>query len=228
VPREPIDRETTSIRPAPPSTKFGRPSKREEVLAGALAVFARDGYTRASIDEIAATASVSTRTIYNHFPDKASLFHSVIAMSAAEVADAQIALMNQYLEPLPSDAGAIEAAFVGFALAWVAPVPEHEAHFALVRQVNAELPHIPVAAVDAWQVAGPRRVLGALARYLKRYTVAGLLDLDDCGRAAVQFAGLTSPANPSVPLRRVARGNEHDAVVSGVRLFLRGALPRWS
>jgi len=33
----------------------------------------RDGYTRASIDAISAEAGVSTRTIYNHFTDKAML-----------------------------------------------------------------------------------------------------------------------------------------------------------
>ena len=55
--------------------------KRRAILAGALTVFARDGYTRASIDAIAAQAIVSTRTIYNHFQCKAHLFQTVIQES---------------------------------------------------------------------------------------------------------------------------------------------------
>ena len=49
-----------------------RSDKRRAIIDGALAVFARDGYTRASIDAISAEAGVSTRTVYNHFTDKAA------------------------------------------------------------------------------------------------------------------------------------------------------------
>ena len=49
-----------------------RPDKREAILRGALTVFARDGYTRASIDAIAKEGEVSTRTLYNHFPSNLS------------------------------------------------------------------------------------------------------------------------------------------------------------
>jgi len=66
-----------------------RPDKRRAILRGALNVFAHDGYTRASIDAVAAEAGVSTRTIYNHFSDKAELFQTVIHESAAQVADAR-------------------------------------------------------------------------------------------------------------------------------------------
>lgn len=62
-------------------------------MAGALTVFARDGYMRASVDAIAAEAGVSTRTIYNHFQDKAQLFQTVIQESATRVAEAQIAII---------------------------------------------------------------------------------------------------------------------------------------
>ena len=134
----------------------GRPNKRDSVLAGALLVFARDGYSRASIDDIAAAASASTRTIYNHFDDKAALFHAVMVASSTVVAGAQIAVMDEQLGRVPADAAALEDALTAFARAWIAPVPDHEQHFALVRHVNAELPHIADAAVEAWQEAGPR------------------------------------------------------------------------
>ncbi|MFC6936446.1 TetR/AcrR family transcriptional regulator [Actinomadura yumaensis] len=60
-------------------------------------MFAQDGYARASIDAIAARAGVSTRTIYNHFADKAGLFEAVIHSSATRAADAQIAIVDRHL-----------------------------------------------------------------------------------------------------------------------------------
>ena len=63
-----------------------RPDKRQAILRGALSVFSRDGYSRASIDAIAKESEVSTRTLYNHFADKADLFRNVIQASASEAA----------------------------------------------------------------------------------------------------------------------------------------------
>jgi AcrR family transcriptional regulator len=201
----------------------GRPHKRDSVLAGAFAVFARDGYSRASIDDIAAAASVSTRTIYNHFDDKAALFDEVIVYSATVVADAQIAVMDEYLGGIPADEVALERALTAFASAWLAPVPEHERHFDLVRQVNAELPHIPAAAVEAWQESGPRRVVRSLAGHLRRYGRAGLISVQDPELAAQQFAVLIRPFDSLSPSQRRRRA---DPASIGVRLFLRGVLPR--
>ncbi|WP_424532941.1 helix-turn-helix domain-containing protein [Sphaerisporangium viridialbum] len=61
--------ETAGTRP-----RGGLADKRRAILAGALTVFARDGYTRATTEAISAQAGVSSRTLYNHFQDKARLF----------------------------------------------------------------------------------------------------------------------------------------------------------
>src|ERR671918_2156773 len=89
--------EATTGDPSSPVRLGGRPAKRRAILDGALAVFARDGYTRASIDAISATAGVSTRTIYNHFKDKAQLFQTVVEESTTGVADFQIAVIDRHL-----------------------------------------------------------------------------------------------------------------------------------
>src|ERR1700716_94258 len=87
--------ETARANPRP-RTHGGLADKRRAILTGALTVFARDGYTRASIDAISAEAGVSTRTIYNHFQDKAQLFETVIQESADRAAEAQIATIDRY------------------------------------------------------------------------------------------------------------------------------------
>lgn len=59
-------------RPGPAC--YGRPEKQAAILEAATRVFLREGYERASVDEIAAEANVSKRTVYNHFSDKRELF----------------------------------------------------------------------------------------------------------------------------------------------------------
>jgi AcrR family transcriptional regulator len=197
----------------------GLPDKRRAILAGALTVFARDGYTRASVDAISAEAAVSTRTIYNHFHDKADLFQTVIQESAARVADAQIAIIDSYLRKVTD----LEADLIDFGRAWLTPMPDYADHSALVRQINAEAGHIPQAAIDAWQETGPRRVLRALARRLEHLSDRGMLLIDDPDRAAHHFAVLISPPNPSyrgAPLHEADETAE--MVAAGVRTFLHG------
>ncbi|HLT59820.1 MAG TPA: TetR/AcrR family transcriptional regulator [Microlunatus sp.] len=193
--------------------------KRQDVLAGGLTIFARDGYTRASIDAIAAQAGVSTRTIYNHFQDKADLFRAVIQESAARVTEAQIAIIDRHLAEITD----LEQDLVAFGLAWLAPMPDFAEHSALVRQINAEAGHIPQPAIRAWQQAGPLRVLDALADRL-----AGIADLeiDDPRRAAHHFSVLIMPPNLSFPGALPRRGSRADAVRAGVRVFLHGYLGR--
>lgn len=61
------------------------PSVRERILSAALECFARDGFDRARVDEVARRAGVSKGAIYWHFPDKASLFKAVVERELGEV-----------------------------------------------------------------------------------------------------------------------------------------------
>jgi AcrR family transcriptional regulator len=51
---------------------------RDRVLAAAAKVFARAGYERATVGEIAAEAGMSTGAIYGHYDGKAELFSAVL------------------------------------------------------------------------------------------------------------------------------------------------------
>jgi AcrR family transcriptional regulator len=208
--------------PARERPRGGLADKRRAILAAALTVFARDGYTRATIDAISAAAGVSTRTVYNHFRDKAQLFQTVIQESATRVAEAQIALVDRYLSQVTD----LERDLIAFGRAWVAPATADFAeHFALVRQINAEAGHIPQAAIDAWQETGPLRVLRQVARRLQQLADRGLLRLADPQRAAVHFAVLTSISNPSYDGTARSPAEIDETVTAGVRAFLYGYLP---
>ncbi|MEU0883511.1 TetR/AcrR family transcriptional regulator [Lentzea sp. NPDC005914] len=184
-----------------------RPDKRQAILRGALSVFARDGYSRASIDGIAKEAEVSTRTLYNHFADKAELFRSVIQASAGKAAQDQLAIIERHFHKVTD----LEQDLIAFGRAMCAEHGNAE-HFALVRQINAELGHIPAAAIEAWQETGPRKVRKTLAAELEK------LGFQDPERAAVHLLVLTMTGDPTI---RGTRPDDDD-IAAGVRVFLHG------
>ncbi len=205
-------------------TETGRSSrgdKRRALLDGALATFAQDGYSRASINTIAAAAGVSTRTIYNQYGDKATLFEAVIVDSAHQVADAQIAIVQRHLGKIVD----IEGDLTEFAREWARPDPRYTNHFALVRQINADARHIPEATLHAWQEAGPLRVRREIADHLTRIAGAGFLAVDDPDLAAVHLVQLitgditTRSFHGAIPLPEDETDRLADA---GVRAFLHG------
>ncbi|GLY76959.1 TetR/AcrR family transcriptional regulator [Actinoallomurus iriomotensis] len=200
------------------------PDKRRAILDGARVTFAREGYTRASIDTIAAAADVSTRTLYNHFGDKARLFEEVIQSSATEVAESQIALIEAHLGEVTD----VESAIIGFACAWARPTPEFADHFALVQQIRAEVGHLPPAVLNAWQEAGPRRVRRELARRLEELADRGLLRVADPERAAFHLATLAAAEVESRNYRGVFPISDADVAelaTAGARVFLHGYAP---
>lgn len=191
-----------------------RADKGRAILAGALTVFARDGYTRASIDAIATAAEVSTRTIYNHFADKAELFRTVIQDSAGNAAAAQLAIIERHFHKITD----LEVDLIDFGRELAAPMTEeHAEHFALVQQVNAERRHIPPDAIEAWQETGPRRVRRELADRLSLLADRGLLRVDDADLAALHLMTLISIAAPQDEPADVTR-----IVTAGIRTFLYG------
>jgi TetR/AcrR family transcriptional regulator of autoinduction and epiphytic fitness len=52
--------------------------KREAIIQAAIAEFRAHGFEITSMDKIAATAGVSKRTVYNHFPSKEELFAEIL------------------------------------------------------------------------------------------------------------------------------------------------------
>lgn len=70
--------------------RAGRPSaeeseqKRQNLILIALEEFARTGYHAASLREIAEKANLSSRTLYNYYPDKGALFEACLEYSGKQ------------------------------------------------------------------------------------------------------------------------------------------------
>jgi AcrR family transcriptional regulator len=204
----------------------GLAEKRQAIVLGARRVFGRDGYTRSSIDSIAKEAGVSTRTIYNHFPGgKAELFRVVVEEGSAQVVQAHLDAIDRRLHKVTD----LEADLVVFAQAWTEPAKRYPDHFAVVRQLRAEVGHIPQEFLDAWRSSGPQRALVAVAERFRELAEEGLLDAPDPEQAAGHFLQLVAGEitdrtyHGALPIS----DDERDALIAaGVRAFLRGYLPR--
>jgi TetR/AcrR family transcriptional regulator of autoinduction and epiphytic fitness len=79
--------------------------KRAAILDAAVSEFRQSGYEATSMDRIAASAGVSKRTVYNHFPSKEVLFAQILqrlwersAAGRDSAYRSEVALRSQLLE----------------------------------------------------------------------------------------------------------------------------------
>ena len=61
--------------------------KRAAILDAAVAEFRQFGYEATSMDRVAASAGVSKRTVYNHFPSKEALFGQILQQLSERIAE---------------------------------------------------------------------------------------------------------------------------------------------
>ncbi|GIG47140.1 TetR family transcriptional regulator [Dactylosporangium siamense] len=188
-------------------------------MAGALKLFARDGYTRAALDAIAAEAGVSNRTIYNHFTDKADLFQAVIQDSTERVASTMVDIIDRHLTKVAD----LESDLIDFGVAWLGVLTSDLApHFALIRQINAEQEHVPPAALQLWRRTGPQHTRHELAQRLRRIAERGDLAMDDPARAAGHLMLLISADNLADPRDLHDQRETRAMITAGVQAFLHG------
>jgi AcrR family transcriptional regulator len=216
---DPLSTSSTQAAGPAPARTGGRADKRLAITRGARTVFGREGYSRTSIEAIAAEAGVSTRTIYNHFENKEHLFSEVVHASASHVADAFVETVEQQLK-----GGDLRSDLITLGEAFVAQRTRFPEHFAMIRQVKAEAQHFPKVVIDAWQQAGPARVQQELGHRLQRLAEAGLLRIADPARATRHFIALVHAEITIRPLGAPPLGGAEiqSSVTSGVDAFLYG------
>ena len=205
----------SAARPVP--RRGARPAKRCAITAAARAVFARDGFARASVDAIAAQAGVSTRTIYNHFAGKEDLFSAVLLESATQVADGFCADVAR-----DATGGDVRTDLIALGRAFAAQGARFPEHFALVGQIRAEAAHFPPELIAAWHQAGPLRIQRQIAERLEDLADRGLLRIDDPRLATLHLIALVTagttvrpPGTPTSDARDADR-----VLVAGIDAFL--------
>lgn len=199
----------------------GNDHKRAAITRAALRLFVTQGYGRVSIDNIAAEACVSKRTLYDYFGDKERLFLSVLD-------EAQAALGRQYIEIVErnlTDVRDVRAALIAFGRELAPTVTRSRQRSAVARLLISESPHFPPL-LARWSTRECEHQ--ALADRLARLHERGLLDIPDPAEAACNFGVLVTGRldDRSLYGRLPLDDTEIDRiVVGGVEVFLRAYSP---
>jgi len=162
-----------------PQIRRGR--KFDQVLEGARAIFLREGFEGASVDDIAREAGVSKATLYSYFPDKRLLFMEVAKTECQRQADEAGDLI---------DAGGMPVEEVlRFAATRMIDYMSSEFALQTYRLCVAEADRFPQLGHDFYH-SGPELVRARLGAYLRRAVARGELQIEDFDLAADQFAEL--------------------------------------
>lgn len=154
--------------------------KARQILDGARAVFLRDGFDGASMNDIARVAGVSKGTLYVYFASKESLFAALIRHDKRQQAE-----QTCRFDDTSGDVRQVLTT-MGTSLAQMLCRPDHVAQ---VRTVIAVAPRFPEIG-RAFYEAGPKHGLDRFSRYLDGQVALGVLAIDDTRMAAGQFTQL--------------------------------------
>jgi TetR/AcrR family transcriptional repressor of mexJK operon len=170
-----------------PSGRRGH--KRQAILDAGTALFLRDGYAATSMDQIAADAAVSKQTVYKHFADKEGLFRAIVLGVTAKSESIVAQLAPALADPDIRSQADLRRALTHLARRYLDGVLAPHV-LALRRLIIAEAERFPDLAA-AYFTAAPARAIAVIAEAFAGYGERGLLQIDDAGVAAAQFAYLT-------------------------------------
>jgi TetR/AcrR family transcriptional regulator, mexJK operon transcriptional repressor len=222
-----VEQQGLDGRAAPQATSNGQAArgaaKRKVIAQAATAVFLRDGYAAASMDEVAAVGGVSKQTVYKHFGSKEHLFLAVIHQAINGVLDEFLAVLATSFP----DSEDLEGDLLRLGRILLTRVLDPEL-MAVRRLVIAEVGRFPQLG-RAWYESGPGALVAALAESLGRLAGRGQLLIDDPIAAAADFNWLvvSKPQNMImfgvVDSFTIAQLEEF--VASAVRVFLSAYRP---
>ena len=171
---------------APAPRKLGRPPLGTEgeattrILAAAKPIFLREGYDATSIDAIAASASISKKTVYVRFASKEDLFEAVIVSFIEENIPS--------IERVASEGGLVGERLHRIATAILEVALEVDC-IAVRRIAVAEAVRFPGFA-RLIQDVGVARVLPMIERCLDEGNRSGEIEVNDIRHAADLFLGV--------------------------------------
>ncbi len=190
--------------------------RREQILDGALKVFATKGFVHATNKDVAAAAGInSPGLIYHYFVDKADLLRAAIERHGPPM---QLLAHSEQFMQLP-----VEEALTQFGLGYLRLADDPKVG-ASIRVLFAEAFHNPEFAKILAEV-GPLRVWKLLADYLTHKMDDGTLRRADPRIAARCFVGplvLEMLARKIFTLADNMSLDTHALVTTNVEIFMRG------
>jgi AcrR family transcriptional regulator len=154
--------------------------RRQQILEGALHVFAEKGFEKATNKDIASAAGIgSPGLIYHYFADKAALFRQVIEQHAPAL---QLIAQPETVMAMPP-----REALQLFASKFL-QILDNPTTVAFLKVMVGEVTRKPEVA-DMVNNVGPGRAFPLLTRYLEQQMAAGTLRRMDAGAAVRCFIG---------------------------------------
>ncbi len=191
-------------------------TRRQQIIDGALQVFASKGFEKATNKDIAAAASIgSPGLIYHYFKDKGDLFRQVLEQRIPML---QVLKKSEEIMTLPP-----QEALTLFASTFL-KIVDNPTAIALVKLMFGEAIRRPHVA-EMINTIGPLRNFALLTRYLEKQMDAGVLRRMDSGAAARCFLGplLAFMITREIFPQPDAKTLEAETMVkTAVEVFLRG------
>jgi len=189
--------------------------RRHSLCTAAAAVFLRDGYTAASVEDVARGAGMSKRTLYRFFPSKAALFEATISDALAPL----------HLDTATEGEPDVQLALTGI----LEPTARHLLALrptGIFRLVIAEVQRSPELAEATHRVLVARGA-SALQRRIAAEMRAGVLQPGDPGATARMLYGMalgSTQIRMLLGVRGVPTPEEIAAMArDAVAIFLNGA-----
>jgi AcrR family transcriptional regulator len=203
----------------PPRTDEDYESKRQQIIDGALQVFATKGFEQATNKDIADAAGIgSPGLIYHYFKDKTDLFRQVVEQRAPVL---QLLSHSEALLDRPP-----REVLQLFGMSFVQML-ENRTAIAMFKLMVGEAFRRPIVA-EAFNRIGPGPGLAFLTRYLAGQMERGVLRRMDPGAAARCFMGplLAYVLTREVFVQPDARTLQAETMVATVlEVFLHGMEP---
>lgn len=151
--------------------------KHEAILTAAVDEFQRNGFAGTSMDQVAATANVSKRTVYNHFASKDELFMAIVS---------ELSQRCGVNECPYSSTESLERQLLSIARGFIETVTNDD-FIKLARVVISRLIQSPEFAES---IRGKNDPFYALVDWIKAAKKDGRLSVTNPEHAAEQFTGL--------------------------------------
>ena len=200
----------------PPRDEQDFEGRRQQIIDGALHVFASKGFEKATNKDIAAASGIgSPGLIYHYFKDKSDLFCQVVEQRLPVLQ--LLTHSEELMTKSPHDALTL------FGSAFL-KVSENPTSIALMKLLLGEAVRQPQVA-NMINTIGPSRSFAFLTRYLAQQMSAGVLKPMNPGAAARCFVGpliaylLTREIYPQPDTKQLS---SESMVKTAVEIFLQG------
>src|SRR5215510_14833632 len=195
---------------------------RAAAVDAARTLFLRKGYAGTTMEEIAAAAGLTKRTVYNNYGDKGALFTQIVADVIAYAEEFARGLQEEFTVGI--SAVNLRAELDDLARRLALGIVRGEV-IALRRLLIGEAQEFPALAEEYFDRA-PGQVIKALASGFGHLGRVGLLRVTDARRAAAQFAYLVA-GEPLDRAMLVGKVPPKEQVIAGAKAGVQTFLVRY-